>query len=64
MPLTFNLDLALNKTAGRKGGDESGPTEDHRVNKQTVQKRHKQYSRSYMWTDNHAGTEVTTRYRT
>jgi hypothetical protein len=37
---------------------------NHRENKQTVQKRHKQYNRSYMWTDNHAGTEVTTRYRT
>src|SRR5208282_5967767 len=31
MPLTLILDLALNKTAGRKGGDESDPPRDHRV---------------------------------
>lgn len=31
MPLTLILDLALNETAGRKGGDESDPTKDHRV---------------------------------
>jgi hypothetical protein len=31
MPLTLILDLALNETAGRKGGDESDPTVDHRV---------------------------------
>jgi hypothetical protein len=32
---------------------------NHRENKQTVQKRHKQYNRCCVFTDNHAGTEVT-----
>jgi hypothetical protein len=31
MPLTFHLDLALSKTAGRKGGDEAGRKNNHRV---------------------------------
>ena len=37
MPLTFRF--TLNKTAGRKGGDESGPMRDHRVTSKPWQKR-------------------------
>jgi len=32
---------------------------NHRENKQTVQKRQPQYSRSWIYLDNHIGTEVT-----
>ena len=32
---------------------------NHRENKQTVQKRQTQYSRSWIYLDNHMGTEVT-----
>jgi len=32
---------------------------NHRENKQTVQKRQTQYSRSWIYVDNHTGTEVT-----
>jgi hypothetical protein len=32
---------------------------NHRENKQTVQKRQQQYSRSWLYLDNHTGTEVT-----
>jgi len=37
MPLTFRF--TLNKTAGRKGGDEADPTTDHRVTSKPWQKR-------------------------
>jgi len=37
MPLTFRF--TLNKTAGRKCGDETGPTMDHRVTSKPWQKR-------------------------
>ncbi len=37
---------------------------NHRENKQTVQKRHRQYSRSGLRVDNHAGTKVTSSDRT
>jgi hypothetical protein len=46
MPLTLILDLALNETAGRKGGGEADPTRDHRVTSKPWQKRHQQYSRT------------------
>jgi hypothetical protein len=32
--------LALNYTAGREGGDDSGPTGDHRVTSKPWKKRH------------------------
>src|ERR1700685_211643 len=34
----LNFDLTLNSKAGRKSGDKSGPSTDHRENKQTLTK--------------------------
>jgi hypothetical protein len=36
--LNLDLDLTLNSKAGRKSGDTTGPSTDHRENKQTLTK--------------------------
>ncbi len=43
MPLTL-FEFTLELTAGRKGGDESDPTRDHRVTSKPWKKRQRQYS--------------------
>ena len=46
MPLTLILDLALNETAGRKGGDKSGSNGNHRMTSKPREKRQHQYNRT------------------
>ena len=47
MPLT--LRFTLNKTAGRKGGDEADPTTDHRVTSKPWQKRDHSIAEKRFW---------------